>query len=113
VFVDCAPPEAARDVLHEVEVRRDPSHVMSLTVDEWVQRLEHAGFEVGTAIARELDWDFEDWMRNMAVPAPLVAELADLVEASVGQARAQLRPERRDGHLWHTYWHCLIRAERP
>src|SRR3989449_5170601 len=31
-FVDCAPPLPARDVLHEVEMRRDPSHILSLTV---------------------------------------------------------------------------------
>src|SRR6266853_4630827 len=31
-LIDCAPPLPARDVLHEVEVRRDPSHVMSLTI---------------------------------------------------------------------------------
>ena len=113
VFVDCAPPMPARDVLHEVEKRRDPSHVLSMTVEEWVERLEHAGFEVDSAIPRELDWDFEDWMRNMAVPAPLVAELAQVIESAEGEARRQLRPERRDGKLWHAYWHALIRAERP
>ena len=113
VFIDCAPPLPARDVLHEVEVRRDPSHVMSMTVDEWVERLEHAGFEVGTARARELDWDFEDWMRNMAVPQALVSELAEIVESSEGEAREQLHPERREGKLHHAYWHCLIRAHRP
>jgi ubiquinone/menaquinone biosynthesis C-methylase UbiE len=113
VFVDCAPPLPARDVLHEVEVRRDPSHVLSMTVDEWVERLEHAGFEVESAIPRELDWDFEDWMQNMEVAAPLVSELAAVVEASEGKAREQLRPERRDGRLWHAYWHCLIRARKP
>ncbi len=113
VFVDCAPPMPARDVLHEVEKRRDPSHVMSMTVEEWVELLEHAGFEVDSANSRELDWDFEDWMRNMAVPAPLVTELAEVVESSEGEARRQLRPERRDGKLWHAYWHALIRAERP
>jgi ubiquinone/menaquinone biosynthesis C-methylase UbiE len=112
VIVDCAPPVPARDVLHEVEVRRDPSHVVSRTVEEWVERLEHAGFEVESAIPRELDWDFEDWMRNMEVPAPLVADLAAVVEASEGLAREQLRPERRDGRLWHAYWHCLIRARK-
>jgi hypothetical protein len=52
-------------------------------------------------------------MRNMAVAQPLVTELAGVIEASSGEARAQLRPERRDGHLWHAYWHSLIRAERP
>ena len=113
VFVDCAPPVPARDLLHEVEVRRDPSHVMSLTVDEWVERLEHAGFEVNSATPRELDWDFEDWMNNMAVPASLRGELAAVIESSRGEARAQLHPERRDGRLWHAYWHCLIRAHRP
>jgi len=113
VFVDCAPPLPARDVLHEVEVRRDPSHVRSMTVDEWVERVEEAGFEVDSAIPRELDWDFEDWMKNMEVPAPLVAELAAVVEASEGEALRQLRPERRDGRLWHAYWHCLIRAHKP
>jgi len=48
-------------------MRRDPSHVLSLTVDEWVGRLERAGFEVETAQARELDWNYEEWMHNMAV----------------------------------------------
>jgi ubiquinone/menaquinone biosynthesis C-methylase UbiE len=113
VFVDCAPPDPAREVLHEVEMRRDPSHVRSLTVDEWVARIEATGFSVDAATARELDWDFEDWMRNMAVAAPLVKELAEVVESSAGEARRQLHPERRDGRLWHAYWHCLIRAHRP
>ena len=113
VFIDCAPPLPARDVLHEVEVRRDPSHVLSMTVDEWVERLEHVGFDVDSARARELDWDFEDWMRNMAVPPPLAAELATIVESAEGEAREQLHPERRDGKLHHAYWHCLIRAHRP
>ena len=112
-FVDCAPPAAARDVMHEVEVRRDPSHVRSLTVEEWTQRLQDAGFEVEVAKDRELDWDFEDWMRNMAVAPALAAELAAVIESADGEARSQLHPERRDGKLWHAYWHCLIRARRP
>ena len=112
-FIDCAPPTPARDVLHEVEKRRDPSHVMSLTVDEWRGRLEKAGFEVEMARARELDWDYEEWMRNMAVEPELAAELATVIESSQGEARQQLHPERRDGKLWHAYWHCLIRAHKP
>lgn len=113
VFVDCSPPEPARELLHDVEMRRDPSHVRSLTVGEWVSRLEAVGFEVGSATIRELDWDFDDWMHNMAVPGPVVRELAGVVESAKGEARKQLHPERRDGHLWHAYWHCLIRAHKP
>jgi len=112
-FIDCAPPMPARDVLHEVEKRRDPSHVLSLTVDEWRSRLERAGFEVEMAHARELDWDYEEWMRTMAVRPELAAELATIIESAGGEAHDQLHPERRDGKLWHAYWHCLIRAHKP
>ena len=112
-FVDCAPPPAARDLLHEVEVRRDPSHVLSLTVDEWVHKLEGAGFVVEHAEARELDWNYEEWMGNMAVAPALSAELASVIESADGKAREQLHPERREGNLWHAYWHALIRAHKP
>jgi ubiquinone/menaquinone biosynthesis C-methylase UbiE len=112
-FVDCAPPAAAREVLHEVEVRRDPSHVRSLTVEEWTERLEAAGFVVEEASNRELDWDFEDWMGNMAVAPDLAAALARVVESSEGEAQGELHPVRREGKLWHAYWHGLIRARKP
>jgi hypothetical protein len=100
-------------VLHEIEKRRDPSHVLSLTVEEWRARLEAAGFEVEMAHARELDWDYAEWMQTMAVPSELAAELATVIESSEGQARDQLHPERRSGKLFHAYWHCLIRAHKP
>ena len=112
-FIDCAPPLPARDVLHEVETRRDPSHVLSLTVEEWVTRLERAGFQVEVAQARELDWNYEEWMNNMAVAPELAAELARVIDASLGEARTQLHPEWREGKLWHAYWHALIRAHKP
>jgi ubiquinone/menaquinone biosynthesis C-methylase UbiE len=112
-FIDCAPPLPARDVLHEVEVRRDPSHILSLTVEEWVDKLERAGFEVETAEGRELDWNYEEWMGNQSVKAELAAELAGVIESAEGVAREQLHPERRDGQLWHAYWHALIRAHKP
>lgn len=112
-FVDCAPPSPARELLHDIEIRRDPSHVLSLTIDEWVQKVEHAGFKVEVAEVRELDWDYEEWMQTQAVPPALAAELADVIERSEGQALAQLHPERRGGKLYHAYWHCLVRAHKP
>jgi ubiquinone/menaquinone biosynthesis C-methylase UbiE len=111
-FIDCAAPAAARDFLHEVELRRDPSHVRSLTVDEWVEQVERAGFEVEIARERELDWDYDEWMRNQAVEPALAEELARVIESAEGEARQQLHPERREGKLRHAYWHCLIRAHK-
>jgi ubiquinone/menaquinone biosynthesis C-methylase UbiE len=112
-FIDCSAPSPARELLHEVETRRDPSHILSLTLDEWVGHVERAGFEVEIAKVRELEWDYEGWMNTQAVEPKLAAALAEIIEAAEGEARDQLRPERREGKLWHTYWHCLIRAHKP
>ena len=112
VFIDCSPPAAARDVLHEVEIRRDPSHVRSLTLEEWVNHVEGAGFVIEHAQARELDWDYDEWMQTMGVKPEVAQELAGVIEGAGGEAREQLHPERRDGKLRHAYWHCLIRAHK-
>src|SRR5260370_1182591 len=91
-FSDCGPPLPSRDVLHEVEVRRDPSPILSLTVEEWVTKLLRAGFEVEAAQARELDWNYEEWMGNQSIETELSAELAELIEEAEGEARGQLQP---------------------
>lgn len=111
-FVDCTAPLPARDFLHAVEIGRDPAHILSLTVEEWVAKLERAGFQVESAKARELDWEFEGWMDNQNVPAERRKELAAVIESAQGEVREQLHPERRDGKLWHAYWHALIRAHK-
>src|SRR2546423_7201794 len=103
-FIDCAPPVEAREVLHEVEVRRDPSHVRSLTVEEWVSRLERAGFEVEMSSARELDWDYDEWMRNMAVAPALAEELAGGSEAAEGQGGPRRTPAGGGGRRGHAHW---------
>jgi hypothetical protein len=78
-----------------------------------VERVERAVFEVEVARERELDWDYDGWMQNQAVAPELAEELARVIESAEGEAREQLHPERREGKLWHAYWHCLIRAHKP
>jgi len=112
-FIDCSPPLAAREHLHPVEVARDPSHVRDYTLEEWGEAIERAGLALESADRRALDWDFDSWMKTMSTPAQLAAELERVVETAEGEAREQLRPERRNGRLWHVYWHALIRARKP
>jgi ubiquinone/menaquinone biosynthesis C-methylase UbiE len=110
VFVDCSPPPAVRDFLHEVELVRDPTHVLSHTLEEWESALRAAGFSVEVLRRRELDWRFSAWMATMSVPARTSERLAESIVAAPATARVLLRPERREGELWHRYWHALIRA---
>lgn len=112
-LVDCSPPPAARDFVHEIEVARDPTHVRSHTVEEWTELLARTGFEVESARRRELEWRFANWMGTMDVSAQRAAELEAKVESAPPEVREALAPERRDGELWHRYWHALIRARKP
>lgn len=112
-FIDCSPPAASREHLHEVEVLRDPSHVRTYTVEEWCEAIGAAGLTVEAADRRELEWSFDSWMTTMSVPAERASQLEQMVEAATGQARVELQPDRREGRLWHRYWHALIRARKP
>jgi ubiquinone/menaquinone biosynthesis C-methylase UbiE len=112
-FIDCSPPPAARELLHEIEHRRDPTHVRSYTLDEWTAGLEQAGLVVEEATRRELPWRFANWMGTMDIPDEQARALERMIEEASGEAREHLQPERRDGELWHRYWHALIRASKP
>ncbi len=106
-------PREARDHLHAVEKLRDPSHVRMYTVDEWIEKLKAAGFAIEETRLRQMSWEFEPWVVRIGFPKDRVEELAAMVETATGPAREQLKPERRDGRLWHNYWHALIRARKP
>jgi ubiquinone/menaquinone biosynthesis C-methylase UbiE len=112
-LVDCSPPPEVRDFIHGIEVARDPTHVLSHTVEEWVELLTETGFEVERAERQELSWHFDDWMGRMAVPEERARELAAAIESAPAPVRDKLAPSRRDGELWHSYWHALIRARKP
>jgi ubiquinone/menaquinone biosynthesis C-methylase UbiE len=113
LLIDGSGPQEARDHLHAVEFLRDPSHIRIYTVAEWVDRLEEAGFAIEDTRLSQMEWEFEPWITRIGFPKERVEELAAIVEAATGPAREQLRPERREGKLWHSYWHTLIRARKP
>jgi len=112
-LVDCSPPPQVRDFMHRIEVARDPTHVLSHTVEEWLELLGASGFEVERAERRQLPWRFDDWMSRMAVPEKRAKELAAEIESAPPAVLDQLAPSRRDGQLWHSYWHAHIRARKP
>jgi ubiquinone/menaquinone biosynthesis C-methylase UbiE len=112
VFVDCSPPLVVRDLLHEVEVGRDKTHVRSYTLDEWDTALAEAGFEVVTARRAERDWCVSEWMKTGDVDPSHASALEGMIESAEGEARDALQPTRRAGELWHRYWHAEIVAYR-
>lgn len=72
-----APEEAA--FLHDLEVRRDPTHVRSLKREEWIAAIAEAGLKVTRDMIFQKQHPFMDWLARTGVEgeaaAALVAEL--------------------------------------
>jgi ubiquinone/menaquinone biosynthesis C-methylase UbiE len=113
VLVDCSPPAEVREFLHEIELARDPTHVLSRTLEEWEALLEGAGLAVEVMRRRELEWRFASWMGTMSLDEGDAERIARSIETAPQAVRDVLCPERRDGELWHRYWHALVRARKP
>ena len=61
-----APDDDALDAfINTVERRRDPTHVRSHTVDEWVAWLDRAGFTVEATDVITRTLDYEEWLGNV------------------------------------------------
>ena len=81
VMEDSLAPEDAEQAafLHDLEVRRDPTHVRSLKRDEWFAAVADAGLEVSRDLIFQKQHPFKDWLARTGVEgeaaAVLIAEL--------------------------------------
>ena len=83
ILVDSTVPEGERGAFfNRFEKLRDPSHVRSLTIDEWKRLLEGAGFTVGEVETFTKTHDFADWTaRSRTSPEDTAALARMLIEA--------------------------------
>lgn len=85
-------PEASAFV-NQWEKKRDPSHVLALSVEAWAEMIVAAGMELVSVETMAKRMAFQAWVENMSVPsATRVALLAEL-QAAPAPAATYLRPE--------------------
>lgn len=90
ILVDSTVPEGEQgDFFNRFEKLRDPSHVRSLTIDEWRALLSEAGFAVGEVETFTKTHDFTDWTaRSRTSPDDTAALARMLVEADAATRNA-------------------------
>ncbi|MEX0924232.1 MAG: methyltransferase domain-containing protein [Rhodovibrionaceae bacterium] len=79
------PQEAA--FLHELEVRRDPTHVRSLQRDEWIAALQDAGLKVTRDMIFQKQHPFADWLARTGVEESAAAILVEELLAAPAALR--------------------------
>lgn len=92
-LVDNMVSDGASAFVNRWELKRDPSHVRALSMEEWLPLIDGAGLEVVTAETMSKRMGFQMWVDNMSVPADVRVELLqELVDAPAAAAE-YLRPE--------------------
>ncbi|HWO93713.1 MAG TPA: class I SAM-dependent methyltransferase [Dehalococcoidia bacterium] len=81
------------EFLHDIEVRRDPSHVRNLPPSAWRRILREAGFSVSTIETFRRLHDYEDWMERQHVPPNTRVEIARDMLAAPPSVREHYRIE--------------------
>jgi ubiquinone/menaquinone biosynthesis C-methylase UbiE len=94
--------------MHDIEVRRDTSHVRDLTSSEWFALLDDHGFSVTDSALTPVDLEFDDWARRSGTPTSEVEQLRqDFLDAPLGAVSAfNIKPD-GTGAI-HFHWDCLV-----
>lgn len=79
--------------VNDWERKRDPSHVLALSVEQWTSLIGDAGMTVEKAETMAKRMEFEAWAENMSVPADVRVELLTELENAPEAATVYLRPD--------------------
>lgn len=90
--------------LNRVEAVRDPSHVCSLTLDQWWTVLLDAGFDVRRIETFRKRHELTDWMERMQTPPAAQAEVRAAFAAASDTARLAFDIEYDGAGAAVAYW---------
>ena len=99
LLVDSTSPEEAEaeQLLHEIEILRDPSHVRNRRISTWTTLLNKAGFAVHIAREWSLFLDIPSWTQRMRTPPTSVATIERLMREAAPATRTRLGISEQDG----------------
>ena len=83
----------ASSFVNDWERKRDPSHVLALSVEEWTAMMEDAGLSMVASETMAKRMEFQAWADNMSVPDGVRVELLQELEQAPEAAAVYLRPD--------------------
>jgi ubiquinone/menaquinone biosynthesis C-methylase UbiE len=107
-------PQAA-ETINAFEKLRDPSHNRQLSLDEWQQLAQAAGFTIRSAEIFRKPLDFDWWTGVQNATDETRRQLSELLANGPAEARAWYRPEFRENGLIAQFSspHAILLAVKP
>lgn len=104
----CSPedPDLA-ELMNDIEVRRDHTHVRNLTPSAWRALFHDLGLTIEREALTSVDLEFEDWVVRGSTPPEQIAYLRPLLADPTPAMRAAWNIREENGEL-HFAWDVLI-----
>jgi len=114
LLADTSAPEdgAAAAWQHDVERRRDPSHVRNLSQTEWEKALGAAGLEVDHTTMTRVDLNLERWAGRSGTPPEEIERLRKAWKNAPPGAVDAFRIKPADDGNFTFSWPCLVARAR-
>jgi ubiquinone/menaquinone biosynthesis C-methylase UbiE len=112
VLVDNVVPDDAHlaEFVNHYERVRDPSHHRCYSLNQLQTMFVAAGLRIESTEQSDKAIGFDDWVKRMQVPIPLIADLRLMLQTP--EAAATLRPESPSGVLQFYLSEVIITAEK-
>jgi SAM-dependent methyltransferase len=110
LLADTTSPEdpAQAEWMHDIEVRRDPSHVRDLAPSAWLSLLRAQGLQITDTALTAVPLEFDDWVRRSGTPSEEVQRLRRDFQDAPGPVRSAFHIRRDSAGALRFQWDCLV-----
>ena len=110
IVADTSSPEdsSVSDWMHDIEIRRDPSHVRNLSPSQWSSLLKSKRFDIVENVLTHVPLEFNDWVLRSGTAQMEVDELrSDFLNAPTDVAEAFKIKVGGSGAI-NFQWDCVV-----
>lgn len=116
ILIDTVSPDDAEAAawMHEIETRRDPSHVRNLSVDGWLAAARRAGLRVVQTDLSRVDLAYPDWTERAGMDQSEAVRLGEALANAPPPAREAFGITPEEGGAVRFFWPILaMKAVKP
>lgn len=115
IILDTCSPEdpALADLMNDIEVRRDHTHVHNLSPNQWLDLFADLGLSIDRTAFGRVDLEFDDWVLRGSTPPDQIVHLRPLFEHPSPEFREAFYVRQGDGQIHFAWDVFIVQATKP
>lgn len=115
IILDTCSPEdpALADLMNDIEVRRDHTHVHNLSPSQWLDLFADLGLTIDRTAFGRVDLEFDDWVLRGSTPPDQIAYLRPLFQDPTPAFREAFHVREENGQIHFAWDVFIVQGTRP